>query len=871
MKTNKLFIFLSLVMIASMLLASCQPERIVETVVVTEIVEVQGTPQVVEKVVVVTPSAEAAAPTEEPTPEPEKQVTRRGGWLDTIVIVEEPSGEAGVSRIESGELDAHVFSWDDPELFASVQANADLGYTTFVGSSDELSFNPVGPTFDGTGKLNPFSVAKIREAMNWMIDRNYIAEEIMGGLGLPRLFPIVGGFPDYARYIDKARELEAYYAYNPEKGEAVITEEMQKLGATLVDGKWQFNDEPVELIFLIRTEDERLEIGDYISNQLETIGFTVTRNYKTAAEAAPIWRQGNPNDGQWHLYTGGWITTQITRDQGSNFEFYHTNRGMTNPLWQSYVVSAEYDEICTRLSNNLFDTLEERDELFRRALELSMLEGARFWLVDGLSFSPFKPDVKVVADLSGGIQGADLWSYTIRRDGVEGGSMTLANASILTENWNPLGGSNQVFDQMIMKATGDQAVLADPYTGLYWPERIERAEVFAVDGLPIASTYDWMKLEFVPEIEVPADAWADWDAAEQRFITVGEVYTSTDTVTARTKMVVYFPPDLYDVQWHDGSQFSLADIVLAWILNWDPAKEASALYDESQVPALLSFQSHFKGIRIVQENPLIVEIYDDAYSLDAEAMVNNYATWMFPFYAFGQGAWHTIGTGILAETNSELAFTQSKADILQTDSINMIGGPSLEILAKYMDQAASESYIPYPSVLGQYVTPEEAATRWANLQEWYRRHGHFWVGTGPYYMDKVFPIEGTVLLKSNPQFADLADKWIDFGTPPIAEVALTGPNSIAIGDEVTFDVEVTFEGNPYPMADIGQVKYLLFDNDSKLVVIGEAEAVEDGLWRITLTKEQTALLKAGSNKMEVAVVSLKVSLPSFAVVEFISE
>ena len=230
-----------------------------------------------------------------------------------------------------------------------------------------------------------------------------------------------------------------------------------------------------------------------------------------------------------------------------------------------------------------------------------MQEGARTWLADGLSFSPFKPGIKVVADLSGGIQGADLWALTMRWGDLPGGAMTIANASILTENWNPIAGTNQVYDQMIMKGVGDQAVIADPYTGLYWPQRIERAELFAVEGLPITSSYDWMKLEFVPEIVVPEDAWIDWDAAAQRFIPASEYYT--DTVTARTKLVVYYPANLYDILWHDGSKFSLADILMAWILNWDTGKEASPLYDAAQVPNLDSFQSHFKGLRIVQENP----------------------------------------------------------------------------------------------------------------------------------------------------------------------------------------------------------------------------------------------------------------------------
>ena len=48
-----------------------------------------------------------------------------------------------------------------------------------------------------TARLNPFSNPKVREAVNWLIDRNYIAQEGMGGLGTPRYVPILSTFPDY--------------------------------------------------------------------------------------------------------------------------------------------------------------------------------------------------------------------------------------------------------------------------------------------------------------------------------------------------------------------------------------------------------------------------------------------------------------------------------------------------------------------------------------------------------------------------------------------------------------------------------------------------------------------------------------------------
>ncbi|MGD8398595.1 MAG: ABC transporter substrate-binding protein, partial [Anaerolineae bacterium] len=593
MSTKKRWInFIAIVAMLGILLVGCgptpEPEVVVQTVIETVVVE--GTPQVVEREVVVEKTVQVEVEKEvqvevTPTPAP---IDRMGGWLDMIVVVEEPSADAAVTRLDVGEIEVYAHSVADAEVLARVQDMPNINYAQAVGGNDDLTFNVYGPVFDGTGALNPFSVPKIREAMNWLIDRNYIGEEIMGGLGLPRTVPLVGGFPDYALLIAKVRELEAKYAYDLDRAREVISQEMEALGAEMVDGTWQYEGEPVELIFIIRSEDERKDIGDYISNQLEDIGFTVERQYKTSAEAAPIWLQGDPAEGQWHLYTGGWIVTTIDRDQASVFDSYMTPRGWSVPLWQAYQPSPEFDELADRLNRNDFSTMEERAELFERALELAMEDSCRFWLVDQLSFSPYRNEVSVSADLAGGISGTWLWGPTLRHVDEVGGALTYANSSILTQPWNPPAGTNWVYDMTLIRATGDRETMPDPFTGLTWPHRIERAEVTVLEGLPVTSSLDWVTLDFAPEIVVPEDAWIDWDPVEQRFLTVGE--TQTQTLTANSRVTVYYPADLYDsVKWHDGSNFSVADIVLAWIYVFDSAMPESGIYDESNVPSLQSW------------------------------------------------------------------------------------------------------------------------------------------------------------------------------------------------------------------------------------------------------------------------------------------
>ena len=385
---RKLFYGVSLLIVFSMVLAACAPAA--------------GTPQVVTQVVKETQLVEKTSVVKETSivevtavPQPTATTApsaRKGGWLDQIVFTEQNDASAAVKQLQAGDIDVYAYSVSDPALFEEVKADSNLAYTSAFGSYTELTFNPHGPTFTD-GRLNPFSVAKIREAMNWLVDRDYIVQEIYGGLAKPKFTSLNSAFPDYARYVDTVRAIEVKYAYDPEKAKTVFTDEMGKLGATMGgDGKWQFNGAPVTLIAIIRTEDERKEIGDYVSNQLETIGFTVDRQYKTRSEASPIWNQSDPAEGKMHFYTGGWITTAISRDDATNFGYFYTPLGSGSPLWQAYVNDPAYHNadntgVADKLWVNDFKTLDERKSLFEQALVLANEDSNRVWLVDQTSFS----------------------------------------------------------------------------------------------------------------------------------------------------------------------------------------------------------------------------------------------------------------------------------------------------------------------------------------------------------------------------------------------------------------------------------------------------------------------------------------------------
>jgi peptide/nickel transport system substrate-binding protein len=779
-----------------------------------------------------------------------------------------------VTQLEAGAVDIYGSNITTPQGKAAIAA-AGLNYASSYGLYYEITFNTYGPIFDGTGTLNPFNSIKVREAMQWLIDRDYINEEVYGGTAVPKYTSLISAFPEYARCIDTIREFEVLYAPNREKATAGIAAGMEELGAELVDGKWTYEGEPVELTFLIRTDSDgtRRPMGDIISNWLEEEGFTVNRLYGTSSELSAYWVGGDVTAGDWNLYTGAWVSTAVSRDDTSDGQFFYSPSsgfGFTT-LWQDYAnhISEEDDQVLIDLNNKAFKTPAERDELFRAALEVGFKYNFRVWVEDGTGQSPYVEGVEVAGDLAAGVDANSLYPYTIRWVGEEGGVMRMAEPDLMVDPANPVGGSNWTYDSVWKGAVASHDLIPHPHTGLQLPHRLETAAVTVQSDLPVKQTYDWLTLDAADEIAVPGDVWIDWDVETETFITADEKFP--DGLTALTKVVYYYPADMFDVvTWHDGSSLSVGDFVMPMIMTFATGKEGSPVYDESQAASLEAFLEAFKGFKITSTNPLVIESYSDVWFDDAERIVG-FQDPFWPDYGFGEAPWHSITVANKAEAAGELAYSADKADALEVEWMNWIAGPSLEILSGKIDEAIAENYMPFEATFGQFVTADEAAARYANLRAFMDEYEHFWVGTGPYILDEVFTVEKTATLVHNPNYPDLADRWAGFATPKVAEGVIDGAGRVVIGEEATFDVFVDFQGEAYPSDEVTSVKYLLFDSNSALIASGDAEFVAEGQYMVTLDADTTGKLEAGSNKLEVVVVVVPVSIPAILDFEFVSE
>ena len=159
-------------------------------------------------------------------------------------------------------------------------------------------------------------------------------------------------------------------------------------------------------------------------------------------------------------------------------------------------------------------------------------------------------------------------------------------------------------------------------------------------------TLDWVDLSFAPTISVPGDAWISWDVPGQQFVTVQEKHP--EGLKARTKTVVRYVDDLSQRRWHDGSPQTLADFLLSAIMMFERPAKDSAIFDAAAVPAFQTFVQYFRGVKIVQDNPLVVEFYSDQPNPDAEWLAANAAGFVYsttPWHALASASWQKATGG----------------------------------------------------------------------------------------------------------------------------------------------------------------------------------------------------------------------------------
>src|SRR6266571_3126117 len=568
--------------------------------------------------------------------------TRMGGFADELVFFEQSNTQQAVSDVSAGtNMQLYMFNLRSIADINAALADPNIKTVITPGSVDDMFINPV-QNDPSVGGFNPFAIREVREA-------------IFAALGA------VSGM------------------------------------AFAADGKWYYQGAPLTVVFIIRVEDRRLDIGNYVADQLETLGITVDRQYKQASAEFNMVYFGPPNLGFWHIYTEGFGFTALSAWQDNFIATLGWTADSGDAIWDFYTPSAILVDSARRLEFGQYADLAERQSLIRTAETEAMKDPVRLMVVaEQAVFISNKNIAGYVYDLSGGpwtLYSARSARYTSGA----GGTIRIGQPVHWNSQWNPYRGFSWLYDETQRRALTDFGVYYHPHTGLYQPIR-------GAFNVVTSGGYAF------PPLSVPTDAvW--YNVSANAFQPVGSGITAVSKIT----WDYTFGP------WHDGQAMSMNDVLyelmnvfrrfssVTWGTLANPFNGTTysigdiGMHDRrADSAAAVTFLSLFKGARQVDATHM--EIYLDFWHVDNGeiAAIGD----IFPTTPWEIG--ELMAKGVLADVT---AYHATTAQTQLKQLLDLIRGASLPILASDLQSLKTATEVPVG--MTAQITAAEATARWA--------------------------------------------------------------------------------------------------------------------------------------------------------------
>ncbi|MBA3414467.1 MAG: hypothetical protein H0U10_04485, partial [Chloroflexia bacterium] len=360
-------------------------------------------------------------------------------------------------EIQNDRMDLYLYGLKTAGAREVADSPAGVRLIQAPASTLSIVLNPAPPR---EGELNPFALKPVRQAMQFLIDRDFIANDIYQGNALPMLSHVSPLDYDALTVFDTIRQADI--RHDPEYARSLIATEMTAAGATQENGVWSFQGRPVAIIMVIRVEDERRDIGDLIRAALEGAGFLVQPVYQPFGPATLAVYASDPLTFQWHIYTEGWGRSSADRyDFGTINQMYAPWLGnmpgwLETGFWQ--YEQPELDAIGQQLYRGEFASREERDEIYRRMTGMGIDESVRLWLATALQNFPVRDGVE---NLTEDIVGGPKSPLSLREASVAGSpEVRIGHLWIWTDRttWNPVGGFGDVYSSDIYKNLVDPPI-----------------------------------------------------------------------------------------------------------------------------------------------------------------------------------------------------------------------------------------------------------------------------------------------------------------------------------------------------------------------------------------------------------------------------
>lgn len=788
----------------------------------------------------------------------------KGPIVDQVLVDVRMQEDVGMKDTAEGKTDVFFYGVQG-DVFKALPDNVKQKLDVYKIPSGTWSINInsyphvapyIAKTKDGEF-FNPFAIQKVRYALNWLINRKYIVDEILKGDGQPMFTMATPGQPGTYKYNLIPAKLGMTATGNENKAiadiNAALTEasKLPALSGRLTKGSkfWQFDGKDVTVKFLIRVDDPqgRVKEGRYIADQIEKAGIKVERLEWDRRKCINTSYNGNPADYEWHLYTEGW-------GAGSTRKWWDLIIAQMYAPWYGYMPGGanpdnwnyqhkEMDDLTMMLVNGQFANEQEYWDAALKAMNIALNEAMRIYICSQEQYYVANKD-RFLSRMAYGLgDGLNMWSFKTAdvKPGKDGKKVLRvtefsARGALFMSAWDPIGidGFTDVYSRALMEPMYDASSFENPYSG---------------DSTPWRVTWDPKKVQtkttkdkdgnLIGAIPVPETALM-YNSATKKWEKVGKGVTCFSTGTYTYKFAKY----------HNDQVQTIADMLysFAFAVEWaNKDGDNDKYYDDSYSSQIKPGLDVYKGI-VINPNGTVTSYFDYNWPMElsrvAAAGVPAFTTLApWPIYeAMGK----LVAEGG-AKSGKVYSFTPSGEEIVEPDLLNETC--ALDVLAKIEEMKAAK-YI--PASISGYKTLKQAISDYDLCIKWIKAKKNLFISTGPFMLDYYDAKNNQMIMKAyrDPSYPFTQYYWKNLF---VAQRTRIDKIEIPANPDKTKDsvIKINVSIIDYPKdtatpATKGNVKVTFINQSTGKEIVYTAKLLEKGVFQVVIPAKDTVNLPTGA-------------------------
>ncbi len=751
----------------------------------------------------------------------------KNSFFDSVKFIQYVDENTALEEVRNGNLDLYYYRISSDRL-ENRHARDGLNVFDSTGGSYSILVNPAE-----SEKFNPFSIRDVRFALNYLVDRKLIVNELMGGYGSPISSYYTPADPEFLTIIGVLEQFN--FRYNPTLANEMIEGSLSKIGATKDGGIWEINSKPIEITMFIRSDDAvRKSIGELLSAELERSGFVVKKEFGDLNKAFVVVYGSNPADVKWNLYTEGWGRSAFVKYDSVGLgqmysPWFSAMPGFNDQTYWNYQ-NERLDSLTQKIYTGNFSSAKERTQLIQEAVYEGVGESVRVFLASKIDQYVANEEISgVVNDFGAGVPSRFTPINAQGGGGSGNQELTIGVKQIYQGAWNPVMGLTDSYSNHIWGIVSDPGTFKHPFTGETIPIRA---------GWVVESAGPNEKLEIPPDAEM-------WNPALQSWEKVREGSKAISKVTF----------DFEFGNWHNGVAMDINDILhsLYFTVEWGTqTDENDKTFDTEFTPRATQSIQTIKGINQVDEDT--IEVFVDYWHFD-EGEIADWAV-----------LWSTVPLEITAAMEKAViegktSFSRSGATSKNISWLSLIIPNDAYLIKNNLDEFAKNSHVP-KAFENKDVDSAYLHNRYDASSKWIEKNNHAVISNGPFYLKSYSPESRTILVQafSDESYPFSAGRWSNFEKPdfPIIE----GVDSKDILNQDSESVITVKTSNS------DSILYFLTNGRGELVTSNHIKNI-DKETTIKLSAEEIKSLDVGANSIKIFAISNSVLKPDFYETSFI--